>query len=370
MRSSNIKYIPELDQLRGLAVLLVFYFHAIAAMSVAPYYFGVGANSTPIVRSPLDVLIVNGFTGVALFFALSGFILTSAALNADKVNWKNFYINRFLRLFPLYLVVNLLAFSVGKMPSRQLMLNLIGFGNYHLGYGIFDIVLWVISLEIQFYFLLPYLLALLKRYGVKVLWILLAALSVVRLAIRLDGSYLHELVYWTMLGRLDQFLVGMLAAFYCFNGDWLTKLPMLPVRKLAIGLIVSFTALVILLWVYTVTGWKYGPSYFLVVWPVLEPLVWAAVAACYVGLARIYQPRWLEPLRLAGVISFSLYILQYPIIKLLQRAGWVVTINNHRVSAGLISATLIFLPVTIVFAVAAYYLIEKPPLKLRKRYIN
>lgn len=369
MRSRNIKYIPELDQLRGVAVLLVFYFHAIASRGVADYYFGTAGASVPIADSFLELIVINGFTGVSLFFVISGFIFTLGALQARKINWRDFYLNRILRIYPLYVLINLIAFTYnqGRMPITQLLLNLAGFGNFRLGYGIFDIVLWTISLELQFYLLFPFLFNLLKRQGLNYLWGLVAVLVLLRLIVRIDGPYLHDLVYWTLLGRLDQFLIGMILASIAHTRGWLNA-ALTDSKRLLVGLAVFGLALVGLQWIYTEIAWKYGESYFQVVWPTLEGLAWAAVAVCYMRLVRYYQPKWVNLLEFIGVISFSLYLLQYPVIKLLQRAGWVVEFGAHRFTAGMVSATLIALPVTILLSVITFNLIEKPPLKFRKQY--
>lgn len=350
-------------------MLLVFYFHFVAARGVAGYYFGTGELEAPIARSVFDVIIINGFTGVSLFFVLSGFIFTWGALQSDKINWKGFYINRILRILPLFLLVNLIAVGFGGMPLAQLPQNLLGFGNFRLGYGNWDIVLWTISLEIQFYMLFPFLFTLMRKRGV--IWIvgIIALMIGLRLAVRLDGAYLHDPVYWTMFGRIDQFLIGMVLAWVAKMMGWLNGGVYRP-TKLAAGLVASVTALIALQWIYLSSGWKYGESFLQIIWPTTEGLAWAAVGIFYVGLVRRLQPKWIGPLTFIGVISFSLYLLQYPIIKILQQAEWVVVLPNSKVAAGVISATFIALPITIIASTITYNLIEKPPLKLRKRYTS
>ena len=86
------KHIPNLDGLRGISILLVMLHH----IPVVSTHF-------------LQKLQQNGRLGVALFFAISGFLITQLALRELKstgsFNIKNFYIRRSLRLFPLYYTV-------------------------------------------------------------------------------------------------------------------------------------------------------------------------------------------------------------------------------------------------------------------------
>ncbi len=102
-----LKYTPALDSIRGVAVLLVVSMHA-------EYYF----------FDPTISWISGGFLGVDLFFVLSGFLITNILLSDftrhDKLSYRKFYINRFLRLFPA-LALLLLAYF-------ELNLNLMSWG--------------------------------------------------------------------------------------------------------------------------------------------------------------------------------------------------------------------------------------------------
>ena len=96
--SKELAHIPELDGMRGVAIAMVLMFH----------YFYVPAILTPgglawHVSAPLRL----GWTGVDLFFVLSGFLIGGILLDArgSSSYFKPFYTRRFFRIVPLYALV-------------------------------------------------------------------------------------------------------------------------------------------------------------------------------------------------------------------------------------------------------------------------
>jgi peptidoglycan/LPS O-acetylase OafA/YrhL len=188
---------------------------------------------------------------------------------------------------------------------------------------------------------------------------------------------LNDAVYWTLFGRTDQYLIGMALAWYVHHRGWLRADGMVKVgahklmasAKLAAGLAGVSVIMLGLLWLYTKVGWKYGESYLQVIWPTLEAAAWAAFGVFYVGLAMLHRSWFFKPIQFIGMISFSLYLLHYPIVKAFeQNPKLLIDIPGHLVTSGILSATLEILPVSILASLLTYYVIERPPLDLRKQY--
>lgn len=108
-RGEAAGYLPELDGLRAFAILLVIAYH------VWDYR---GAN--PVGRA-MNVLVREGWVGVDVFFALSGFLITRIlrASRASPRYFRSFYIRRSLRIFPLYYAVLALLTVVGVVAAAK-----------------------------------------------------------------------------------------------------------------------------------------------------------------------------------------------------------------------------------------------------------
>src|SRR5215510_2969307 len=96
-------YYPALDGLRGLAILLVVFYHNFDFISYS----------------------VFGWIGVDLFFVLSGYLITTILLNSLKHPGylQNFFSKRVLRIFPLYyscLIIFLIILPLAGIYKKEL----------------------------------------------------------------------------------------------------------------------------------------------------------------------------------------------------------------------------------------------------------
>ncbi|MCW2524972.1 MAG: Acyltransferase, partial [Frankiales bacterium] len=111
MRSANRRYLYPVDHLRFYAATVVVFYHSTQLISqqvARRRHLPVAA--WPFSRNPLKTVIFEGHTGVALFMVLSGFIFTIGTLDRE-VFYGRFMANRFLRIYPLYLVLVFIALS-------------------------------------------------------------------------------------------------------------------------------------------------------------------------------------------------------------------------------------------------------------------
>ncbi len=211
-------YIPGLDVLRGLAILLVIFYHGTEGR--VPWQ-----GTTTWLRWPL-LAAQYGASGVELFFVLSGFLITSILIDtaADKDYYRHFYIRRALRILPGYLLL-LVVLKLDHVISWRFVLaallyianmaSLVGAKSYEYG------ALWSLAVEEQFYLIWPVIV---RRLSLKALTrsILgyLLFVFVFRLVCLLffpGADVLHKL--WT---NAESLLVGALISI-CLRRDLLRR---------------------------------------------------------------------------------------------------------------------------------------------------
>ena len=206
--------IPELDGLRGIAIVLVLLYHY---TSIPP------GQSQPLL---LQRLFAIGWSGVDLFFVLSGFLIGGILLDACKsLNYFSvFYARRFYRIMPLYYCwvgVYFIATCFWSNPEswravpiyllflqNSFKINHAAIGTAWLG------ALWSLAVEEQFYLVIPLAMRLLSRSGIL---LLLASVLIGAPALRvLLHTYLpgHPAApYMLTACRGDALAVGVLLAF-------------------------------------------------------------------------------------------------------------------------------------------------------------
>jgi peptidoglycan/LPS O-acetylase OafA/YrhL len=366
MQSANISYMPRLDHLRFYAAFIVMVYH----------FFHPSLAQDD---NPLLLVVREGYGGVALFMVLSGFILTSICLGRE-VQYRAFVVNRLLRIYPLYLVaVCVAAFAFGREVDALSFLALAAFlGNLgevklpHFPH------LWTIMVEFQFYLLFPLLLGIVRRVGLVYLAGVLALLMAVRMLVfLLDGS-VQDAAYWTLLGRMDQFVLGMLLAVLHRQRPTLFANPAWMV----------LAVLALQGWLMLFTWWSggyFGPdtphsqSIAWVFYPLMEGLAYGGVVLAYLHL------RWPLPVNEAlrragaqasgvlawlGTISYSIYVWHFPVAMLHHRMGergWQIGFLGGQ---PWLEFLLVMLPAVIAVSALSYYVIERPFLALRSRYLK
>ena len=172
--------VPDLDGLRGIAILLVI---AVHTTSVS-FSFLISASATSAADVWVNWLQHFGWCGVDLFFVLSGFLITGILLQAKgSTGWlRNFYIRRALRILPLYYSVLLLRVVLAqsslwwlKLNPQEWLANLLHVGNFWQCYtksstppdpgGLLPC--WSLAVEEQFYLVWPLIVAATPRSWLK-----------------------------------------------------------------------------------------------------------------------------------------------------------------------------------------------------------
>ena len=203
---------PGLDVLRGIAILSVFFFHGLK------WSLPFGAQMAPHVRQ-LGQVVSFGWLGVNLFFVLSGFLITGVLLDTrtQKNYWSSFYIRRFLRIVPLYLVVLILLKLTLNCTWAYVILCLFYLANFAVQFGIPGPgygPLWSLAVEEQFYLVWPYLVGRLRLHALAGLCIAGVVLSPVLRAISVANSFVLGSPYSTTWLISDNLLYGALLAIF------------------------------------------------------------------------------------------------------------------------------------------------------------
>ena len=339
------RHVPELDGLRGIAIIVVLIHHQLTTFSLK-----------------------GGFLGVDLFFVLSGFLITGLLLgefeHTGSISIRKFYMRRVLRLGPalaLYLIASLAVVYYTHLITVPRQLKLIAIAllystNWRMAFGWDSVldptaIIWSLSIEEQFYLVWPLLLFACLALKVKRKFIVLG------LAVIITGIYLHRnsllnsgvdftRLYYGTDTRADALLAGCLTALIPWpriKNTWIVS----ALAMFAAALLIYFTATAEFM-----DGWLYRGGFTLI----------AALAGLVIATAATFPPRplsivlrWL-PLRWFGRISYGLYLWHWLVIQTvsLYYFGYWEPWAKLALAVGIASAS--------------YYLIEVRFNKLKTRF--
>ncbi len=321
-----MKYRPEIDGLRALAIIPVVLYHA-----GLPGFSG-------------------GFVGVDVFFVISGYLITSIILhekNQGRFSLAGFYERRVRRIFPaLFMVMAVtypLAFLLLTPTAMQefagsAAASTVFIGNvFFLGAsGYFATAAelkpllhaWSLSVEEQFYLLFPVFLLLTWRFGRRAQIGLIAAVAVASLALAQwqvsTGD--TQRAFFLLQARMWEILVGVLLAFWLASARGEALRLQGRFRHAALlGLALIFAAVLC-----------YGPD---TPFPGLAAAVPCAGAALVIvfaspaGLAGTMLSR--RPVVFIGIISYSLYLWHYPLLAFTRIATETVSLAQLLAVCGL-----------------------------------
>lgn len=301
-----------LDGLRGIAVLLVLWYHLWEI------------SWLPAPAPWIQFVPETGFIGVDLFFFISGFVIVYPFLKAqhagsEQPTWGHFAYRRAIKILPSYLLsiaaaiaIGYAGFSSGGDAARQIVTHLLFIHTWWpQTYGGINGVLWTLAVEVNFYVAFPLIWAAFSRWP----WATAAAMAVFSLAYRtyaqsccLHGGLLGNMIN-NLPGYLDVFASGMVAALLYVR--WRDR-PQTPRTRLAatIAALGGFTLLVMLLqnvWAMRhVDQWS-------TVWAIHNRTL-VAISFLALGLGSLLAYAWWQRLianrflLFFGLISYNLYL--------------------------------------------------------------
>lgn len=313
------------------------------------------------------VAILRLFPGVPIFFFISGFLISKSFESNSVI--KEYAFNRAVRIYPALIVCTLVSLlmvsltgylAASDVTLKDLSVWLLGqmtFVQFYnpdflrgFGVGALNGSLWSIAVELQFYVLIPILYWVMggfKSYGNAKLIVLILLFMVFHQfkflhLENLEENMLIKLYGVTFLPWFYMFLLGIL-----FQRNFKTIADYLAgkfIYLLPIYLLVTFISV-------EYFGAPIGNG--------IHPLLYLLLA-CLVFSAAYSYTTWSERLLNSNDVSYGIYIYHMPVLNLTLYLGftgsWPVFIGG-----------LVF---TVSLAVASWFLLEKPIMKMKKRPLH
>jgi peptidoglycan/LPS O-acetylase OafA/YrhL len=361
------KRIPELDGIRGMAILMVLVYHFI------------GCNQV-ILPHKLAGLLSFGWSGVDLFFILSGFLIGGILLDArDSANYfKVFYVRRFYRILPAYGVLCVLSVAVsyahlsthawlfeGKVPWYAYLTFGQNFWMAKANAANVMVVTWSLAVEEQLYLTLPLVIRAVSRKSLPYvlgIGVLLAPLIRVALWLALNPAHRTNTTYVLAPCRMDALLLGVLAACAVRSGacwDWLVA------HKGIVGTVSVVLGVGILEMIHKKMGISsFELASFGYTWVALFYLSLLLLGVTQHGfVSRLFRFR---PLTELGMLAYGLYLFHYLLIGLVYGLAG----KASPLLTGLSTIGLTLLSGLLVFALTrlSWRYFEKPLINRGHRY--
>lgn len=344
--TSSGNFIAEIDGLRFVAIASVTLFHVGHYLGTANT-FSYPDPSTWFI--PLLSWVSNGWKGVEVFFAISGFVLALPFAKqyfreGKAVDLKPYYIRRITRLEPPYFLVMFACFAMlwlrrDRMPNfseyiDSFQASLFYAHNFLWPRGTLPLVnpvTWSLEIEVQFYIVAP-LIALLFKLGRLSRRSCLLMPTLVRACLPTDLTLPHQ----TLLDYIEFFLVGFLLADLYVNDELSpARRPWLP----AIGAIGSFCVI----WI--------APFQFLAA-PIALFLYFSFKSSF---TRRLLSNRWLTTI---GGMCYSIYLIHWILITTL--GGRIVRQYTQSYAIDILIQGTVLIAAILVVGGALFLLVERP----------
>lgn len=367
-------HIPFLDHIRGFAILIVFVFHCYMATKgfVSPKWNGMFLDFSSMDWASLLVYpsAYGGF-GVPIFFVVSGFCIHLSHSRTRNKSIGNFFIRRFFRIYPPYLVALLIFCFVFPWQALKLdsFYSLAQLGTHLLlvhnlwdrSFYSINASFWSIAVEFQLYIIYPLLFSMVRKLSwIRTLWVL----SIIEIVIRLVMGYLDAfhgmaLPKWIEASPFSYWFswsIGAAAAEAFLHNR------KLPFHRVPVWLFPLLTVVCTMIR-------PLSPLSF-----IFASLTTVSVISSLLGKGSdskaLVPHRSLNHLSMVGVWSYSIYLLHQPIIILVPKyiESMFPTWHPHPlVMFGLCCAT--WLPVLLV-SWLFYRYVELPSIEMGKAAVK
>lgn len=340
---SSIKYRPEIDGLRAIAVIPVIIFHL------------------------NNELLPGGFIGVDIFFVISGFLITSIILSEYErgiFSFSNFWLRRITRILPVLIAMVLSTLIAGSVILYDLEISNLGSqgiaallsyanishwvltGNYW-GFAAENSSLlhtWSLSVEEQFYLFFPLLILFTLKYFHKWLALIFILLSLLSVLLFFIGTQISPVATFYLLPtRAWELGTGAIVAIYFFKKN-------LQLKNHDILATIGFVAIILS---YFFINGKYGISPFLIV-----PVLGAALIIAFAKNNNIVNKFLsVSAVVYVGKISYSLYLWHWPILFYSRQLSFKYNTEYN---------SIYILIIIFILSVLSYHFIETPTRKNRK----
>lgn len=353
---SSIKYRPEIDGLRAIAVISVIIYHL------------------------NENWLSGGFLGVDIFFVISGFLITGIIITEIQQNsfsLKQFYTRRIKRIYPAFITVMALVSFIASAIfiyndfnklRKTIELAIAFLSNFYLGLtqGYFDLSanenpvlhIWSLAVEEQYYLIFPLILILAykKFREVKVLFIITLILFFILLATSfVSANFYKEVlhqpnIYYLSNLRFPELLVGSLLAIYHNLSNKVQLSKQISNILAILSTLLLFSCLFLMN-----NNIAYIPGITLILPCIFTALIIHTTSQN--NIVKLFLSN--KAIVFIGKISYSLYLYHWIFIAFAYYITGEKQINNQSIA--------IVTVLTIIFSVLSYYLIEQP---IRKSKLN
>lgn len=362
--ATKLRNIPAFDGFRGVGVLAVIFAHLPMVLDSRIY------NALWQVNQASRF----GYIALDIFFSISGFFITRLLLaeraKTGRISFKNFYARRARRIFPIYyLTVGVCIFVFTFNASETLSLLAYTFNIYHPLHPVPNPLehTWSLSVEEQFYFLWPFLIATIPMRSASFVagrvmpaLAILSGFAIAALTARGDQTMAGNLVYMLPFTRMLSLSLGAWLAVREFENRPLYGWPCAILAVLApVVLLLDFGAKS--LGVLTSQGLYWMIA--LISYGMISVAFTATVVFDNGRIANLLRSFLsIQVLRGLGRISYGLYLYHLPVL-------YYFGLNDAAMGGGKapIEKVAAAVLITLLIGIASYYAIERPLLSRRSK---